>query len=206
MGAAHAQPHLFYPHPIYKTPEQEPSSYPPLPKPRPWNAPIVPAELGTYWHPEPDPYWPQLSEIDYLALSKYPSLPPHEYDYPFKGRLRIIELNSPEEVSRVCEAGWRRRGSLGNRAIAGCAIVNSFDPKADCVIVFVPYRPRIQIRHEIGHCNGWSGYHEGIRSTDKERGNSIPTGPTPPFLDEGPSIIARFLELGKRRLKEIEDK
>jgi len=146
-------------------PEQETSI--PLPQPRPASAPIIPGDLGTYWDSRVHTYWPKLIEYDYELLSSYPSLPPKEYDHPFTGRLRVVEVDSMEAVFRVCQRAWWYT-ALPN-PITGCAIFGAanFDPLADCVIIVTGIRLSITIRHEIGHCNGWHT-HEGMRNGKDE--------------------------------------
>jgi hypothetical protein len=80
----------------------------PLPRRRPMTAPVLPAELGTYW--ESKTYWPQLDRTDYEFLSHVSKLPPREYDHPFDGRLRVVELGNKEEVFRVCQVAWQAAG------------------------------------------------------------------------------------------------
>ena len=139
----------------------------PLPQPRPASAPIIPGDLGTYWDSRVHTYWPKLIEYDYELLSSYPSLPPKEYDHPFTGRLRVVEVDSMEAVFRVCQRAWWYT-ALPN-PITGCAIFGAanFDPLADCVIIVTGIRLSITIRHEIGHCNGWHT-HEGMRNGKDE--------------------------------------
>lgn len=75
-----------------------------------------------------------------------PTLPPKQYDKPYKGRLHIQRLD-PALVERLC-------GQQGAVACAGPTGPNS------CRMIFPnkgyskQFLDRL-MRHELGHCNGW---------------------------------------------------
>src|SRR5262249_40091456 len=97
-----------------------------------------------------------------LATSAYAAtLPPIEYDHPYKGRLDVIVAENAEQIRIGCPktAG----GSLGLacslRYEDRCTIVRR--PEAD--IRRARYTLEIVMRHEIGDCNGWPESHAGAR-------------------------------------------
>src|SRR5688500_10905117 len=91
--------------------------------------------------------------------------PPTRFDHTFNGELRIIRV-PVQDVSKTCEAMWRFFG--GKKVFAmpdhGCA-KRKDDEKGPYCVVVIPLgpigraTPAAVLRHEIGHCNGWSGDH-----------------------------------------------
>jgi|SRR5262245_30346840 hypothetical protein len=91
-------------------------------------------------------------------------LPPKEYDRPYKGELELIRARDQAEVRARCD----QRINFGKHAIAcasawprlnQCRIIMLSDED----IVALGYDPVVVMRHEIGHCNGWSSLHTGAR-------------------------------------------
>jgi hypothetical protein len=131
---------------------------------------------GTYY--EPGTYFPKLNQLDESALTRWRNLPPEEYDFPYTGRLRVIEVWNMERVSHTCKRALHDLPYISiPHAAVGCAIrsdLAKLDPNADCVI-FHARESQIQslggtlniiMRHELGHCNGWKN-HEGARSSER---------------------------------------
>jgi hypothetical protein len=131
---------------------------------------------GTYH--EPGTYFPKFDQLDESALARYRNLPPAEYDHPYEGRLRTIEVRSMETVSYLCKRAVRHLAYVLIPKVAiGCAIRSDLvklDPNADCVIFHAPESQlqrlggtlNVLIRHELGHCNGWKN-HDGMRSSER---------------------------------------
>jgi hypothetical protein len=76
-------------------------------------------------------------------------IPPKRYDHPYKGRVEVVELS---------ESFYE--GHYGGDVLA---FTYGPDPDGTCrIFINLAYRSlrRRIIRHEIGHCNGWSEDHE----------------------------------------------
>jgi hypothetical protein len=103
----------------------------------------------------------------------YLSLPPFEYDVPYKGKLIIIESPTLEGMKALC-----------NRPDAKTACAwppltirpDGTSYRYECVIIMVPlamlvaqgHAPRVVLRHEIGHCNGWTNHASATAHTTHE--------------------------------------
>src|SRR5262249_33090908 len=74
------------------------------------------------------------------------------------------------------------------------------------------------LRHEIGHCNGWGGDHAGGRTLSHsgiQELNEMPPQrvwplvdirpPRPPDQNQAGNLARGLVELGERRLQEIEE-
>lgn len=83
-------------------------------------------------------------------------LPPARYDHPYNGMV-IERVMAFDELQSFCSRGIKlEKGSF----FLGC----SYKLGSVCMI-FLLDQPAIGStdiirRHEIGHCNGWSGNHE----------------------------------------------
>lgn len=92
--------------------------------------------------------------------------PPAWYDHPYSGELTVIQLPQPDVVVACREL---LRGLPNVRVTPkqrGCA--RTYDNRARCVVIlidrtFETSRPRVVLRHEIGHCNGWGSDHSTTR-------------------------------------------
>jgi len=88
-------------------------------------------------------------------------LPPPEYDHVYEGDLTIIMVKTIEELLILCNVD-------GPNTLA-CSI-RAYDKKS-CVIIMVDdevmrlrgWSSGLLLRHEMGHCNGWTQAHEGQR-------------------------------------------
>src|SRR5262245_48135921 len=97
-----------------------------------------------------------------LASSAHAAtLPPLEYDHPYKGRLDVIVAENAEQIRIGCPATGG--GSLGLacalRYEDHCTIVR----RSEADIRRAGYALEVVMRHEIGHCNGWPEDHAGAR-------------------------------------------
>jgi hypothetical protein len=78
-------------------------------------------------------------------------IPPVEFDGPYKGRLTVTNLEDYGIIRYICK----------NPTAVACAI----HTWGDCLILLGPgtWSNKEVLRHELGHCNGWSNNHEGAR-------------------------------------------
>jgi hypothetical protein len=110
------------------------------------------------------PEMPSLGQLIEKAKRQL-ILPPAEFDKPYEGKLIVTELPNKEEVRIDC--------GLPEPKLA-CAFPRPH--KSECEIIVAPeehilrdgYLPAIVMRHEIGHCNGWSEKHEHSRFPTSE--------------------------------------
>jgi hypothetical protein len=97
------------------------------------------------------------------AQAKDGFLPPEEFDRPFDGRVVIQEATDGAEVRKLCPSMPFTIEPLGcSYRIPGlkiCGIVKVSDDQ----IRAAGHDPEIFMRHEIGHCHGWSSDHRGAR-------------------------------------------
>jgi hypothetical protein len=90
----------------------------------------------------------------------YPILPPVEYDYTYPGQLNVNVVPTTKEIRSHC-----------NLPETSGALACSFRGKI-CTIYILPelelfrrgWDAKHVMRHEHGHCNGWSGDHKGARA------------------------------------------
>ena len=140
-------------------------------------ADLLPLFDGGTYH-EPGTYFPKFNQLDEFALARWRDLPPEKYDFPYQGRLRVIEMRLIERVRYICQRTVRHLSYvLIPKNIVGCAIRSDLvklDPNADCVIFHAPESViqslggtlNVLMRHELGHCNGWKN-HEWARSSER---------------------------------------
>ena len=99
-----------------------------------------------------------------VELTRPPgTLPPLEFDHPYVGALAVTRPRSPAELLVVC-------GGAGHGV--GCAFPS---PDSSHVVILADeglaaagLDPRIVMRHEIGHCNGWGADHAGGDSHERD--------------------------------------
>lgn len=86
--------------------------------------------------------------------------PPPEFDHPFSGRL--IERKLPQaQVIKECPRYSSKCKTLSkkrNPKLLGCSCMIA---ENTCLIIYHDkklgiYTPQSTLRHEIGHCNGWT--------------------------------------------------
>ena len=86
-------------------------------------------------------------------------LPPVEFDHPYAGQLNVTKWNDYSLIRFICKytptsiACSYRTYNTATGAPISCLIM--LGPKA--------HDDERALRHEMGHCNGWSGKHEGAR-------------------------------------------
>ena len=123
--------------------------------------------------PKPPPP-PPPAQVETVAikpsLNSLNILPPIEYDKPYDGKIVMVTAASKEHLRLMCgnTIETNRLGigcALLNRTTSVCRIIVA--PEAD--IIAAGYSLKLVIRHENGHCQSWSGKHEGSRmATEKD--------------------------------------
>jgi hypothetical protein len=97
---------------------------------------------------------PSTSTIRYMNY-----LPPVEYDKPFTGTVIIRRLETEEEIERHCKGSSKLAcaGHTADGKTCYLTIVNDNVLRSH----HIPWA--FVLRHEIGHCNGWTQKHENKR-------------------------------------------
>lgn len=92
---------------------------------------------------------------------KLPVLPPVEYDKPYTGALTIMEVPSQDAMRAMCHPAKDIRPLLGCalRHATSCTILVATEAQMKAA----GWQKEIVVRHETGHCLGWSGDHAGAR-------------------------------------------
>lgn len=127
------------------------------------------------------PVKPNPNLIAPEVCTQYCILPPKQYDHPYKGKLTVETVRSQDDLREACGGSYRPGLTLG------CAR-RSYDGSS-CHIYLVPeeiivarrWTRELMLRHEIGHCNGWSASHEGQRRYDADD-TEAQNNPTKPVL------------------------
>jgi hypothetical protein len=141
---------------------------------------------------------PELVSADWEAIAKHPNLnlfPPAHYDHPYKGaRLNIVEVHTQEEVHSGCKVSY-----APVPYILGCVTHDERDKTSseyECTVYLhmddiakAGWTVNTILRHEIGHCNGWTGNHLG--ATHYPAGETSPVVDTPP----DPGFLPGFVPL-----------
>lgn len=91
--------------------------------------------------------------------------PPPEYDRPYLGDLTVVEVPA-EDVALTCiKTSQAHGGRMAVDNAIGCAIARDdfcivVIPSTDTTLVWngqpYPITASEILRHEVGHCNGWS--------------------------------------------------
>ena len=95
-----------------------------------------------------------------MPLIPFPvPLPPPEFDHEYKGRLTIAKLDNYRLIRAVCE---------DNPDAIACSFRiydSTTGAPISCLIMLGPmtHDDERVLRHELGHCNGWTNEHEGAR-------------------------------------------
>src|SRR5688572_17978722 len=88
-----------------------------------------------------------LISMPAMAVEEW--LPPARYDHPYKGRTVVLNRTCPGAPDSLA-----------------CAWVEG----STCKVALAPSlrgeRRRVNMRHEVAHCNGWPGHHPGARSVN----------------------------------------
>jgi hypothetical protein len=90
------------------------------------------------------------------------ALPPVEFDHQYAGKLTVLKEDNYVFIRHVCKdtpnaiaCSFRTYDSVSGETIS-------------CLIMLGPetWEDERAMRHEIGHCNGWTNDHEGARYGD----------------------------------------
>ena len=104
----------------------------------------------------------------------YGFLQPLKYDKPYTGKLIIRRLETEEEIVTICpKANTKTACAMHSVDLSVCYlfIANDKVPKKyDTSYAFA-------LRHELGHCNGWSAEHENKRKVLTDSVKTMPTLP-----------------------------
>ena len=86
---------------------------------------------------------------------------PVEFDFLYMGRLVIDRSSSQDEIKRRCPPTTfpYHLGCGGPQPGGWCHILMADDE----TIRKYGWTPEIVLRHEMGHCNGWTLDHKGTR-------------------------------------------
>jgi hypothetical protein len=95
------------------------------------------------------------------VTTEHKILPPPEFDHYYEGDLTIVMVKTVEELLILC--------NVESQNTLACSI-RAYDGKS-CVIIMVDdevmrrraWTTGLLLRHEMGHCNGWTQAHEGQR-------------------------------------------
>jgi hypothetical protein len=141
------------------------------------------------------------------GLSTTLVLPPAQYDKTYHGTVFLTYAGSKADVRDLCK-----------RPDDPYALACSYAMGSKCIIIIGPKKDieeqgltvDIAMRHELGHCNGWSGNHEGARQVDWKRYTETkklaakPVEPTKPIEPVQPVALSEdeaFQAYAKRNLQ-----
>src|SRR5262249_29379591 len=148
----------------------------PIPVPRPrqpdeYRGSSIEAPQPAALHPAEkpvEPTWVTMGPADLWAIAtiKLKQLPPPEYDHPVYDPVEVVDVDTEQELRRLCGLESYFPGST----VIGCAAPKGNYWKPDKCLVYLGPIPEwtgvtrnINLRHELGHCNGWGGDHAGAR-------------------------------------------
>jgi hypothetical protein len=119
----------------------------PIPPPTPAAIPIPPQR------PIPPPTPVMMPILPQVAL------PPPEYDHPYTGKLTVLKEPNYAFIRYVC-------ADTPNPVACSFRTYDTASGETlSCLILLGPktWDDERALRHEMGHCNGWSGDHPGAR-------------------------------------------
>ena len=106
----------------------------------------------------------------------YATLPPKEFDHPYRHKLIVRTVNSEAAMQTSCSDGSSQSPfeTTLKRWRLGCARAFDYSIPPTCIVHLRDEETLRQynrtrelvLRHEIGHCNGWSNSHEGAIRVD----------------------------------------
>ena len=95
-----------------------------------------------------------------VIANQYPIFPPVQHDHFYEGDLTIKIVNTLEELHAICGIETPSLLACSQRNLNSCVIVLARDE----VMRQRYWTTGLLLRHEMGHCNGWTQAHEGQRS------------------------------------------
>jgi len=134
-------------------------------------SPSIEAPQPAALHPAEKPVEPtsvamEPADLWAIATTKLKQLPPPEYDHPVYDPVEVIDVDTEAELRRLCGL----ENYFKDQIIIGCAGPKGNRIKPDRCLVYLGPIPawtgvtrNINLRHELGHCNGWPQDHAGIR-------------------------------------------
>src|SRR6516165_11704505 len=108
------------------------------------------------------------------VTTEHKILPPPEFDHVYEGDLTIVMVKTVEELLILC--------NIESQITLACSI-RAYDGKS-CLIMMVEdeamrkrgWTTGLLLRHEMGHCNGWTQAHEGQRPVYSGGSHWVPEG------------------------------
>lgn len=105
----------------------------------------------------------EMNAADYYSIAtlRIKQLPPVEFDHAYDGPVEVVDVPTEKRLRQLCGFEHTHEGSN----VIGCAARLS----NLCRIYLGPIPQRsgttynINLRHELGHCNGWPGDHPNAR-------------------------------------------
>jgi hypothetical protein len=156
MAAAQAEINALIPRPPMPIPNVVALMPPTAPLLRSAPTPIPPPTMTVVPVPPPRPMPVLLSVPSRIAL------PPVEFDHAYEGKLTVLKEDNYALIRHVCKetlnpvaCSYRTYDSISGETLS-------------CLILLGPAAhddPKV-MRHEMGHCRGWSNAHEGARYDD----------------------------------------
>jgi hypothetical protein len=108
----------------------------------------------------PPTHIPPAPTLATMPISPLPvPLPPPEFDREYKGQLVVTKWNDYSLIRLICKdnptaiaCSYRTYNSITGENIS-------------CLVMLGPmaWSDERVMRHELGHCNGWTNKHEGAR-------------------------------------------
>jgi len=119
-----------------------------------------------YWCGLGEAIMKQILAVVATLAGTYPAMaqnviPPVKFDFLYRGRLVIDRSSSQDEIKRRCPPTTfpYHLGCGGPQPGGWCHILMADDE----TIRKYGWTPEIVLRHEMGHCNGWTLDHKGTR-------------------------------------------
>lgn len=87
--------------------------------------------------------------------------PPARFDHAYSGKLSLTRLPQAQ-VQKACQRLFLRYGLRDTTGVKQHGCAKAFADSCLVITVDKTYMgatPTAVLRHEIGHCNGWSGDH-----------------------------------------------
>jgi hypothetical protein len=121
--------------------------------------PTVPLSRSVPTPIPPPPIPPERPTPVMMPILPRVSLPPAEYDHPYAGKLTVLKEDTYNFIRHVC------RDTVRAIACSYRTYDSATGANISCLIMLGPgtWSDERVLRHEIGHCNGWSNNHERAR-------------------------------------------
>jgi hypothetical protein len=88
--------------------------------------------------------------------------PPARFDHAYFGKMQLTKLPQPK-MQKACQQLFAKYGLKDTTSFQQHGCAKSFPDR--CIVItidktYMGATPAAVLRHELGHCNGWSGEHE----------------------------------------------